>query len=146
MFHYPYTAVSPAMSVQIVGIGSQYGVITVDSDGNYLDGSRSYSLTLPAGIPAKDFWSFVNYDPQTRSILQAPTTAQPSVSSQSGQVQANDDGSVTVWFGPEPPPGKSSNWVPTVPGKGWFTVLRLYGPLEPWFDKSWRPGEIEVVD
>jgi hypothetical protein len=146
MFHYPYTAVTPAMAVQIVGVGSQYGVITVDSDGNYLDGSRSYSLTLPAGIPAKDFWSFVNYDPQTRSILQTPTTAQPSVSSQSGEVQANDDGSVTIWFGPEPPPGKASNWVPTVPGKGWFTVLRLYGPLEPWFDKSWRPGEIEVVD
>jgi hypothetical protein len=146
MFHYPYTAVTPAMAMQIVGVGSQYGVITVDSDGNYLDGSRSYSLTLPAGIPAKDFWSFVNYDPQTRSILQTPTTAQPSVSSQSGEVQANDDGSVTVWFGPEPPPGKTSNWVPTVPGKGWFTVLRLYGPLEPWFDKSWRPGEIEVVD
>jgi len=146
MFHYPYTAVTPAMAMQIVGIGSQYGVITVDSDGNYLDGSQSYSVTLPAGIPAKDFWSFVNYDPQTRSILQTPTTAQPSVSSQSGEVQVNDDGSVTVWFGPEPPPGKASNWVPTVPGKGWFTVLRLYGPLEPWFDKSWRPGEIEVVD
>ena len=146
MFHYPYTAVTPAMAVEIVGIGSQYGVIAVDSNGNYLDGSRNYSVTLPAGIPAKDFWSFVNYDPQTRSILQTPTTAQPSVSSQSGEVQANDDGSVTVWFGPEPPPGKASNWVPTVPGKGWFTVLRLYGPLEPWFDKSWRPGEFEVVD
>ena len=65
-------------------------------------------------------------------ILQTPTTAQPSVSSQSGEVQANDDGSVTVWFGPEPPPGKASNWVPTVPGKGWFMILRLYGPLEPW--------------
>jgi hypothetical protein len=146
MFHYPYTAVTPAMAMQVVGIGSQYGVTTVDADGNYLDGSRTYSLTLPAGIPAKDFWSFVNYDPQTRSILQTPTTAQPSVSSQSGEVQANDDGSVTVWFGPEPPPGKASNWVPTVAGKGWFTVLRLYGPLEPWFDKSWRPGEIELVD
>ncbi len=63
MFHYPYTAVTPAMTMEMVGIGSQYGVITVDSNGNYLDGSRSYSLTLPAGIPAKDFWSFVNYDP-----------------------------------------------------------------------------------
>jgi hypothetical protein len=146
MFHYPYTAVTPAMTVKIVGAGSQYAVAATDADGNYLDGSKTYSLTLPAGIPAKDFWSFVNYDPQTRSILQTPTTAQPSVSSQSGEVQANDDGSVTVWFGPEPPPGKASNWVPTVPGKGWFTILRLYGPLEPWFDKSWRPGEIEAVD
>ena len=145
MFHYPYTAVSPAMAVKIVGIGSQYAVATVDADGGYLDGSETYSLTLPAGIPAKNFWSFVNYDPQTRSLLQTPGTAFPSVSSQGGTVQPNADGSVTLWFGPEAPPGKASNWAPTVTGKGWFTILRLYGPLEPWFDKTWRPGEIERV-
>jgi hypothetical protein len=144
MFHYPYTAVTPAMAVKIVGAGSQYAVATVDADGNYLDGSKTYAVTLPAGIPAKDFWSFVNYDPQTRSLLQTPGTAFPSVSSQSGNVVANADGSTTVWFGPEPPAGKESNWVPTVPRKGWFTVLRLYGPLDPWFDKTWRPGEIEI--
>ena len=46
---------------------------------------------------------------------------------------------------PEAPKGKESNWVQTVPGKGWNTILRLYGPLEPWFDKTWRPGEIELV-
>ena len=45
---------------------------------------------------------------------------------------------------PKPPPGKKINWVQTVPGKGWNTILRLYGPLEPWFDKNWRPGEIEL--
>lgn len=122
------------------------GVSVVDSAGNYLDGSKTYTQTLPAGIPAKDFWSFVNYDPQTRSLLQTPTTAQPSVSSRSGKVQSNKDGSVTVWFGPKPPNGKESNWVPTVPGKGWFTVLRLYGPLEAWFDKTWRPGEIQLME
>ena len=62
MFHYPYTAVTPAMTVEIIGVGSQYAVaVTVtDADGNYLDGSKTYSLTLPPGIPAKDFWSFVN--------------------------------------------------------------------------------------
>jgi hypothetical protein len=146
MFHYPYTAVTPAMAVKIVGAGSQYAVATVDADGNYLDGSKTYELTLAAGIPAKDFWSFVTYDPQTRSLLQTPSTPYPSVSSQSGNVVANADGSTTVWFGPEPPAGKESNWVPTVPGKGWFTILRLYGPLDPWFDKTWRPGEIEIAN
>ena len=45
---------------------------------------------------------------------------------------------------PKPPPGKKINWVQTVPGKGWNTILRLYGPFEPWFDKNWRPGEIEL--
>lgn len=146
MFHYGYTAVTPAMVAKMVGVGSQYAVTALDADGNYLDGSKAYSLTLPTGIPAKDFWSFVNYDPQTRSLLQTPSTPFPSISSQSGAVQANADGSTTIWFGPEPPAGKESNWVPTVPGKGWFTVLRLYGPLEPWFDGSWRPGEIEPLD
>ena len=58
-------------------------------------------------------------------------------------MQANDDGSTTVYFGPTAPDGRQSNWVQTVPGKSWFTILRLYGPLQPWFDKTWRPGEIE---
>ena len=59
-------------------------------------------------------------------------------------LQANGDGSVDVYFGPKSPAGKEKNWIQTVPGKGWNTILRLYGPLEPWFDKSWRPGEIEM--
>jgi len=144
MFHYPYTAVTPAMAMKMVGVGSQYAVAAVDADGNYLDGSKSYEVTMPKGIPAKDFWSFVLYDPQTRSILQTPRTAQPSLSSQSGEVAFNDDGSCTIHFGPEPPADSESNWIQTVPGKGWFTILRLYGPLEPWFDKTWKPGEIEI--
>ncbi len=85
------------------------------------------------------------YDPQTRSLLQTPRTVFPSLSSQSGQVEMNADGSSTIWFGPEAPAGKEHNWIQTVPGKGWFTILRLYGPLESWFDKSWKPGEIELV-
>jgi hypothetical protein len=144
-FHFPYTGVTPAMSFEMVGIGSQYAVAAVDADDNYLDGSRNYSLTLPAGIPAKDFWSFVVYDPQTRSMLQTPRTNYPSIGSQGGQINTNADGSTTIWFAPEAPEGDNLNWVQTVPGKGWFTILRLYGPLESWFDRSWRPGEIEVA-
>jgi len=145
-FHYAYTAVTPAMALKRVGVGSQYGVATVDAEGNYLDGGKAYRVTLPRDIPAKDFWSFCVYDPQTRSMLQTAGTVYPSLSSAAGKVQPNDDGSVTVWFGPEAPEGRENNWVQTVPGKGWFTVLRLYGPLESWFDQTWRPGEIELVD
>jgi hypothetical protein len=129
----------------MVGVGSQYAVAAVDAAGDYLDGSKTYSLTLPAGIPAKDFWSFVLYDPQTRSMLQTPGTSYPSIGSQSGHISTNADGSTTILFAPEAPEGDNSNWVQTVPGKGWFTILRLYGPLEPWFDRSWRPGEIELI-
>jgi hypothetical protein len=58
----------------------------------------------------------------------------------------NADGSTTIWFGPNSPEGKEANWIETVPGKGWFICLRLYGPLSPWFEKTWKPGEIELVD
>jgi hypothetical protein len=145
LFHYPFTAVTPAMAIEMVGVGSQYAVAAVDAAGDYLDGSKTYSLTLPANIPAKDFWSFVLYDPQTRSMLQTPNTSYPSISSLGSEIHSNADGSTTVWFGPEPPEGNKVNWVQTVPGKGWFTILRLYGPLESWFDRSWRPGEIELI-
>jgi len=70
----------------------------------------------------------------------------PSISSQSKDLQKNGDGSVDVYFGPKAPTGRESNWVQTVPGRGWNTILRLYGPLEPWFNKTWRPGEIELVN
>jgi hypothetical protein len=59
----------------------------------------------------------------------------------------NADGSITLHFGPQAPEGDAAaNWIQTVPGKGWFALLRLYGPLEPWFEKTWRPGDLEPVD
>jgi hypothetical protein len=70
----------------------------------------------------------------------------PSISSQKKGVIVNPDTSVEVWFGPTAPAGNEANWVQTVPGKGWFIILRLYGPLEPWFDKTWKPGEVELVN
>ena len=85
MFHYPYTAVTPAMAMEIVGVGSQYAIASVDANGDYLDGSKTYSLTLPAGIPAKDFWSFVNYDPQTRSMLQTPARRSRASAARAGR-------------------------------------------------------------
>ena len=109
-----------------------------------MGGGRSYQLTLPAGIPAKNFWSLDLYDTQTRSLLETDNPY-PSVMSLGGTVPANEDGSTTVYFGPTAPEDKQSNWVQTVPGKSWFTILRLYGPLQAWFDQTWRPGEIEPL-
>jgi hypothetical protein len=143
MFFYLATMMTPAMVVTKVGAGSQYALAATDSQGRYLDGGSSYQLLLPKDIPAKNFWSVVVYDPQTRSLLQTPRSTRPSLNSQSGSVATNPDGSTTIYFGPEAPAGKESNWIQTVPGKGWFTILRLYGPLEQWFTGTWRPGEIE---
>jgi hypothetical protein len=144
MFHYPYTAVTPAMAVKIVGAGSQYGIATLDAGGDYLDGAKHYKLHLPPGVPAGNFWSVMVYDPQTRSMLQTDQQF-PGLNDMKGVTQANEDGSYDVYLGPGAPEGKAGNWVQTVPGKGFIVILRLYGPLEPWFDQSWRPGEIELV-
>jgi len=144
MFHYPATAITPAMAIKMVGVGSQYGIACMDADKKYLDGSKTYKLTLPKDIPAKDFWSLVVYDPQTRSLLQTDYQF-PSLNSERNDVVANADGSTDIYFGPKAPQGKENNWIQTVPGKGWFVILRIYGPLESWFDQTWRPGEIELV-
>jgi hypothetical protein len=82
------------------------------------------------------------YDRQTRSMLQTDQ-AFPDLGSQSGTVKTNADGTTDIYFGPTAPAGKEANWLQTVPGKGWFPILRLYNPLQPYFDKTWRPSEIE---
>jgi hypothetical protein len=144
LFFFVGLGISPAMAHKMVGIGSQYGIAHRDAAGQYLDGAKRYRLHLPPGIPAKNFWSILVYDPQTRSMLQTDQRF-PSVSSQKADVIVNSDTSVDVYFGPEPQAGQEANWVQTIPGKGWFVGLRLYGPLEPWFDKTWRPAEIELI-
>jgi len=146
MFFYAATVNTPAMTMKMVGKGSQYAVVFADKAGNDLIGAKTYTLNIPANVPANDFWSVVVYDPQTRSELQ---TGQPfpSRNNKRDQLAVNADGSVDLYFGPpgSSPKGKENNWIETVAGKNWFSILRLYGPTEPWFDKTWRPGEIEEV-
>jgi hypothetical protein len=99
-------------------------------------------------VPAARFWSFTVYDNQTRSMLQTPQRY-PRAGSQmypSPAAEAEPDGSTVVHFSPTQPDGVApGNWIQTDPERGWFTVLRLYSPLQPFFDKTWRPGEIEPV-
>jgi hypothetical protein len=140
---YQATGQTPAMVVRAVGSGSQYAIAAVDSRGEYLDGSKQYRLRLPPNVPAKLFWSLLVYDTQTRSQLQTDQPF-PSMNNVTPGVEINADGSIDVYFAPGSP-GAAKNWIQTVPGKSWFVWLRLYGPLDPWFDKTWRPGEIEEV-
>ncbi len=140
LFHYEAIVVTPAMAAKMVGIGSQYLAGYRDSNGEFLMGENTYKLHLPAGIPAKDFWSVTLYHPDTRSLLQNGMV-KPSINTYDEPV-INEDGSVDLYFSPEAPEGKEKNWVKTIPGEGWTTLIRFYGPLESYFDQSWRPDDI----
>ena len=144
LYHYEAVVVTPAMAAKMVGNGSQYLACYRDKDDNYLMGDNNYQLHLPAGIPAKNFWSVTVYHPDTRSLLQNGMD-KPSVSSYDDPI-VNDDGTVDLFFGPEAPAGKEKNWVKTIPGEGWEILFRLYGPLEPYFDGSWKPDDFVKLD
>jgi hypothetical protein len=144
-----YTGITPAMCMRIPGVGSQYLLATLDADKNYFDGAKTYKVILPPNIPEKNFWSLILYDNQTRSMLQ---TGQPypkvgSLNYPRAAAVANADGSTTIYFGPKLPTGvPDGNWIQSVAGKGYFVCLRLYSPLESFFDRSWRISEIEKVN
>ncbi|WP_323844568.1 DUF1254 domain-containing protein [Microbulbifer magnicolonia] len=148
-FYYGYTLDSPGMIMRIPGVGSQYLMGFLDADGNPYDGAKTYRVTLPKNIPAEKFWSLTLYDNQTRSMLATPQRF-PRAGSQGYPTPAakpNRDGSTTIYFSPTQPDGvERGNWIQTMPGRGWFTILRLYSPLEPFFTKQWRPSEIELVN
>ena len=144
-FHYTGTGVTPAMAKSQVGMGSAYALTAQDAQARYLDGGKTYRVTLPAPIPAKNFWSFMVYSTQHRSILETDQKS-GGLDSNSPDVKPNEDGSYTVWFGPQAPAGHEGNWIQTLPDKGYCVILRLYGPLEAWFNKSWKPGDLELVE
>ncbi|MHC4574608.1 MAG: DUF1254 domain-containing protein [Planctomycetota bacterium] len=91
-----------AMVLKLRGKGSKYIFTSRDADGSHLNGSNSYTLKLPANVPAKDFWSVCVYDTKTRSILD---TGRPmSAVNSYMDLPVNADGSIDVYFGPTPPP------------------------------------------
>ena len=143
--HYNAVCVTPAMALTRPGAGSDYMITGLDSEGRPLDGAKTYKLHLPPNFPVKDNWSVTIYDPQTRSMLQTDQTF-AGINSLSADQKKNTDGSIDVFFAPETPPGMEKNWIQTIPGKSWFILLRAYGPLQPWIDKTWRPSQLELVE
>ncbi|MHB9073118.1 MAG: DUF1254 domain-containing protein [Desulfobaccales bacterium] len=138
-----YYSVSPAMFTKIPGKGAAYMITFNDADGAPLVGGSEYRLKLPPKIPAANFWSVTLYDAANASGL-ANGQPFPSLGSRD-KPQQNADGSTDLYFGPKPPEGKAGNWLATLPGKGYFAVLRLYGPTEAALDRSWKPGDFEKV-
>ena len=139
-FHFYATGITPAMTQAPYGKGSVYAVAYMDSEGNALNGGKTYKVHVPPNVPMKSFWSFTLYDNQTRSELQTDNRL-PGISSLMKDLQQNADGSYDIYFGPTAPAGKEANWLQTVPDKGWNMLWRIYGPTKPWYDKSWRIGD-----
>jgi len=134
---------SPAMFRRQAGGGSVYWFAARDKTGAYLDGGKSYKLTIPQPVPVKLFWSVTVYDPDTRSEIQ---TDQGKAALRSlFELKDKTGSSVDLYFGPTAPSGHEGEWIKTIPGKGWFVYLRLYGPEQSSFDGTWKPGDFEVV-
>ena len=144
-FHFYATGITPVMVKPPVGAGSQYVIGLRDSEGKALDGSKLYKIHVPPNIPARRFWDITVYDNQTRSLLQTDSPYPGSTSIDPAIIQ-NDDGSYDVYIGPQPPAGDPVNFIQTDPSKGWNLLWRIYGPLQPWYDREWRPSEIELVE
>jgi hypothetical protein len=116
-----------------------------DSEGRYLDGGKTYRLTVPADVPDKLFWSVTVYDAESRSQIATPQ-AQAALRSLFELKDADPAQPVELFFGPTQPEGAENRWIETIPGKGWFVYFRIYGPEGPAFDGSWKPGEFERLD
>lgn len=140
-FFTDYYSISPGMISQTPGKGAKYGIAFVDSDNNALTGDNNYKINLPANIPAANFWSITLYEAENASGL-ANGQPFPSLGSRDHPAQ-NADGSTDVYLGQKVPAGKEGNWMATPAGRGYFVILRLYGPTEAAIDKSWVPGDVE---
>src|SRR4029077_2562911 len=140
-FFTDYYSISPGMLSRIPGKGDLYMIGFTDSDSTPLSGGSHYRLSLPANIPAANFWSVTLYEAENASGL-ANGQPFPSLGSRDNLTQ-NADGSTDLYLGPKAPTGDQANWLATVPGKGDFAILRLYGPTEEALNRRWKPGDIE---
>lgn len=139
-----YYSLSPGMVSMTPGKGAFYMIAFKDAAGQWLDGENDYTVRLPKDIPAALFWSVTLYEAENASGLD---NGQPFPSLGTLNKPTKEaDGSTILHLSPKAPAGKEANWLATVPGKGYFVILRLYAPTEPAINLSWKPGDIEKVN
>jgi hypothetical protein len=114
-----------------------------DSRGERLSGERTYTVRIPANVPAKQYWSMIVYAVDTAALIrEAPVV---TLDSYNQGMQRNADGSVDIYFGPKPPAGKEANWIYTAAGKAFFPAMRFYDPDKPLLDRTWKLPDLEQV-
>jgi len=136
---------SSTIGKQEPGGGSVYYSSFKDDSGAYIDGGKTYRMNIPGPVPMKLFWSATVYDAETRCLIEAPLM-RAAVRSHLDQPVVNADGSYDITFGPENPGVPESNWVQTLPRKGWMVTVRLYGPTEDVFNGTWRLGNLKRIN
>jgi hypothetical protein len=124
---------------------TQYLFALADKDGKALEAGKMYSFTMPAKVPAKEFWSLIVYDIETLAFIYSPEQRAGLSTFDLPNMKKNKDGSVTIYFGPSAPKGLESNWIPTS-GKRPFPIVRIYGGTEEFWDKSWKMPDVELVE
>lgn len=140
---YQAIATSPAMFRRDPAAGSLYWLGLRDKGGEYLDGGKTYKLSVPLPVPNRLFWSVTVYDAETRSQIQ---TEQAKAALRSlFELKDLKGESVDLYFGPDAPAGHEGRWIKTTPGKGWFVYFRIYGPQPAAFDGTWKPGDFELT-
>lgn len=144
LWQYQAICVSPSLLSTTPGVGTSYLTSFRDKEGSYLLGNKNYKLTVPANPPVKRFWAVTAYDPSSRSLLNSDG---PITVSSLGKPKENKDGSVDMYFGPNPPKDKKlkNNWIKTDPNKGFFVVFRFYGPEEGYINKTWILNDFEEL-
>ena len=145
-FMYQAITTADAMVLELVGKGSKYVGTYRDSDYNFLIGSNTYHLNIPADVPAENFWSIVVYDAETRSMIKNESQPLPGIRSLNSNLMQNEDGSYDVYFGPEDPESYENNWVETNEGDGFFVYMRFYSPTEAYYDKSWQLPMVQKIE
>ena len=142
---YTYGAIylSPAIGVMKAGPGANYVQTFRDKNGEHFDGGRSYRLHVPANPPVSAFWSLTLYDSATRSMVQNPTN--DAARSGYDEFKMNDDGSLDLYLAPNMTGSEESNWIETVPGRGYYMMFRFYSPTAPLFDGTWVLPDVEPM-
>ncbi len=141
---YEAVTLTEGMATQTPGEGQIYLGVQKDKDGKWLQGGNSYTLHIPPNAPVEQFWAMTLYDTETRCFID--NTYEIAGLDSRADLTKNDDDSVDLYFGPEPPKTNKKNWIPTVPGKGWFAYFRFYAPTEKYFDRTWQLPDVEKMN
>jgi hypothetical protein len=119
-----------------------------DNKGNILRADKTYRLHVPADVPTAQFWAVDLYSATTRRHYEngLGTARSVAVNSRMEDLKRNADGSVDIYIGAKAPAGFENNYLKTVGTDGWFPIFRLYAPLQPFFDKTFKLPDLEVVE